>query len=225
MFALQRIPEPEAMASQEEVEAYTDFLDAPEFSANDEKLVRRILDLGIDSGDALDVGCGPGQIAFMLAKSRPELHVTGIDLSDAMLLRAAQDAANMGLASRVTFQRCEPNRLGIPDSSMDLIYCNSVLHHMDDPVAMMQAMEQALKPGGALLMNDLCRPGLLNYWWHVRWYGRDYTGLMRQLYRQSVRAAYTLDEVRALVRQAGIQPVEYFQQGRTHLGYFRKAEE
>jgi len=33
-------------------------------------------------GEAVDLGCGPGQFAIELARRSPDLHVTGIDLSD-----------------------------------------------------------------------------------------------------------------------------------------------
>jgi hypothetical protein len=43
------------------------------------------------------------------------------------------------------------------------------------------------RPGAALLLRDLRRPSRPAFPWHVRWYGRQYSGAMYRLYRDSVR--------------------------------------
>ena len=223
MFHLPRIPEPEAMAAPEEVEAYRDHLADVVFSKNDLRLLDRLATLGVTTGRALDIGTGPGQIACLLAQRLPGLHITGIDLSDAMLLTAAQAASNKNLASHIDFQRCEPGRFGFDDDTFDLVFCNSVLHHMERPVDMFREMERVLAPGGAFLVRDLARPNRLMAGPQICWYGRNYTGLMKKLYRDSVRAAYTLDELAEIVQESGIPPVTCFQESRTHLGCYRRA--
>jgi SAM-dependent methyltransferase len=47
-----------------------------------------------------------------------------------------------------------PGALGrIPDASLDLALCVSVLEHLDDPLGALQAFRRVLGPGGACLLN------------------------------------------------------------------------
>ena len=50
-----------------------------------------------DHGEAVDLGCGAGQLVQEMAQRFPGLHVTGIDLSEKMLADARQSARLAGL--------------------------------------------------------------------------------------------------------------------------------
>src|SRR5512136_2154742 len=50
-----------------------------------------------DHGEAVDLGCGAGQLVLEMARQAPGLHVTGIDLSEKMLADARQSAQRAGL--------------------------------------------------------------------------------------------------------------------------------
>ena len=96
------------------------------------------------------------------------------------------------IAGRVEFAHWQDgNRLGFPDSSFDLVMCNSVLHHLAEPQNLLAEMARVAKPGAAILLRDLRRPRRFAYPLHVRWHGRHYSGAMYKLYSDSVRAAYT----------------------------------
>jgi hypothetical protein len=79
------------------------------------------------------------------------------------------------------------------------------------------------KPDGAILLRDLRRPSRLAYPFHSRWYGRHYSGTMYRLYCDSLRAAYTFDELSALLRKSPLRNASAFRRGRTHLGVERAA--
>ena len=51
------------------------------FSDLNAELIPAILDLAPDSGHAIDIGCGAGETAIALASAKPDLSVTGIDIS------------------------------------------------------------------------------------------------------------------------------------------------
>jgi hypothetical protein len=74
-----------------------------------------------------------------------------------------------------------------------------------------------------LLLRDLLRPSRIRFPFHVRWYGRHYGGLMYKLYCDSVRAAYTSEELSAMLRASGISGARVFTRGSTHLGIERHA--
>lgn len=79
------------------------------------------------------------------------------------------------------------------------------------------------KPDGALLLKDLRRPSRLEYPFHALWFGRHYSGLMRQLYLSSLRAAYTRVELEDLVLRSNLSDAQVFRTGRTHIGFQRTA--
>lgn len=65
-----------------------------------EKLTRR----GFKGERILDVGCGFGATAIVLAKALPRSEVVGIDLSEPLLELAIQAAQTAGLGGRIAFE-------------------------------------------------------------------------------------------------------------------------
>ncbi len=218
---LPRIPEPEVMAEADEVEAYASAAAQAYLARIDDTFVEHVLRLGVERGRALDIGTGPGQLPLKIARCLPALAFVGIDRSHAMLARARKQAAPLGLSERVGFQPGDGNRLEFPDRSFDLVVCNSVLHQLAAPVQVLDEIARVAKPDAAILLRDLRRPSRLAYPLHVGWYGRHYAGKMRELYEASVRAAYTYDELAALLRRSQLSGARLFRFGRTHIGFER----
>ena len=135
--------------------------------------------------------------------------------------------------ARVEFFVADGNRLAFPDTSFDLVMCNSVLHHLAQPQRLLAEMARLVKPDGAILVRDLRRPSRLAYPLHVRWYGRHYSGLMYQLYCASVRSAYTVRELEEMLcssplsgaRPAQSRGARVFRHERTHLGLERPVKQ
>jgi len=106
-----------------------------------------------DCGDgrALEVGPGEGQLLTLLAQQFSE--VTGIDSAEAMLQRAANsitDQSNVRLQLK-DFAELPARRV------FDAIAAAMVLHHQPSPLAFFQQGFRVLKPGGVLIIVDLCR--------------------------------------------------------------------
>ena len=66
-------------------------------------------------GKVLEVGSGPGRLAVQLAREAPDTKLTGVDISDAMVERAARRAAEAGLAERVRFEVGDVSALPFAD--------------------------------------------------------------------------------------------------------------
>ena len=180
------------------------------------------------AGRALDLGCGPGQITIMLARRWPSLRFTAIDAARAMIDQARRDAASAGVDIDFEVFRLGPDghpRLPYEDGAFELVTCNSVLHHLADPLGALNEMARVCRPGGAVLLRDLRRPSPIAYPAHVRLYGRHYSGEMRRLYEASVRAAYGLPELRALLEGSALNDgrSRVFRKGRVHQGIERSA--
>lgn len=220
-LTLPRKPEPEVMADAEEVEAYASAAAQAYLDAIDNTLVEQVLAVGPERGWMVDIGTGPGGIPLKIARRRPELRVIGIDRSPTMIRAARQAAVEQGLADRVCFFVGDANRLCFPDGFFDLVLSNSLLHHLEHPLVALNEMARVAKPDGVILLRDLRRPARLAFPLHVRWYGRYYSGLMYELYVDSVRAAYTGAELSALLRQSALADARIFFHERTHLGFVR----
>jgi ubiquinone/menaquinone biosynthesis C-methylase UbiE len=225
LFDLPRVPEPEVMEDSGEVEAYSSAAAQAHLDAIDNTFVEHALRLlrGQERGRALDVGTGPGQIVIKLARRLTRWKFVGVDRSPGMIAQAQANLASAGveLAGRVEFQVADGNRLEFPEKSFDFVMCNSVLHHLAEPRNLLAEMARLAKPSGAILLRDLRRPGRLKFPWHVRWHGRTYSGEMLRLYRNSVRSAYTVAELQALLDASPLRDARVFAHSSTHIGLER----
>jgi len=220
-LVLPRKPEPEVMDDAEEVKAYVSAAAQEYLDSIDNTLVEQALSVGQLNGWLLDIGTGPGGIPLKIARRCPNLRVVGIDRS-ANMIRAARRAADVkSLSHRVAFLVGDAYRLFFPDACFDFVLSNSLLHHLRDPLAAFKEIARVAKPDGVILLRDLRRPSRLLFPLHVRWYGRYYSGLMKKLYLDSVRAAYTNQELADLLRRSALADARIFQHGRTHLGFLR----
>ena len=222
-FHLERIPEPEVMDDRDGVEAYSVAASQAYLERIDRTFAEHALSLGVAEGHALDIGTGPGLIPIMLAARVPRLRLTGVDLSEPMLQKAREVAEEAGVADRLDFRVGDAKSLPLSERSFDLVLCNSLLHHLPDPLALLNEISRVSKPGGAILLRDLRRPSRLEFPLHALWFGRHYSGLMRQLYRDSLRASYTPGELENLLRRSKLAGARVFRTGRTHIGLQRAA--
>ncbi|MBZ5516787.1 MAG: class I SAM-dependent methyltransferase [Acidobacteriia bacterium] len=220
-LTLPRRPEPEVMHDAEDVDAYASAAAQAYLDAIDNTLVEHVLSLGRASGWLLDLGTGPGQIPLKIARRLPGLRVVGVDCSLNMIRAARRAAAEQGLEARSFFLVGDGNRLCFPDGFFDVVLSNSVLHHLADPVTVINEMTRVAKPDGLVLARDLRRPGRLTFPFHVGWYGRHYSGLMKKLFVDSVRAAYSGEELAELLERSRLAGARVFYHQRTHLGFVR----
>ncbi len=97
----------------------------------------------------LDAGGGVGQISSGLAARGHQ--VTLCDLSGEMLKLAADHARETGVSHNMQFRQVSAQQVGEHlDTPVDLVLFHAVLEWVADPLAVLQALWQTLKPGGVL---------------------------------------------------------------------------
>jgi SAM-dependent methyltransferase len=122
--------------------------------------VHRTLDAFVPAGaHLLDLGCGPGSDAVVLAARG--YRVTAIDWSRAMVEEASRRVRDAGVADRVDIQHVgihEIDRLERADAPFDAAYSNfGPLNCVVDLRAVAQAIADRLKPGGVLVASVIGR--------------------------------------------------------------------
>jgi SAM-dependent methyltransferase len=100
-------------------------------------------DESVFSGRVLDVGCGMGRYAGLVANHGAE--VVGIDVSSAV-----EKAAE--LWPQCAFVRGDIVAPPFMPESFDLVYSFGVLHHLPDPLRGLRRCYELVKPGGRLLV-------------------------------------------------------------------------
>ena len=80
--------------------------------------------------------------------------VDGVDLAPDMIEYANREAADAGLANRVTFTVGDVAHLPFPDMTFDLIVSSISQHHWEDVEGALRDLHRVLRPGGRLWIYD-----------------------------------------------------------------------
>ena len=91
----------------------------------------------------VDLGCGFGWFCRW-AREAGAAEVLGLDLSEKMLAKAAQDTSDPA----ITYGRADIDRLDLAPGAFDLAYSSLALHYLEALEAVMAAVHAALVPGG-----------------------------------------------------------------------------
>jgi ubiquinone/menaquinone biosynthesis C-methylase UbiE len=95
----------------------------------------------------LDVACGTGIVARMVAQQmKGQVHITGLDLSPAMVEVARSTAAQEG--STIEWHVGSADSLPFSDSSFDLVVIQQGLQFFPDHAAALREVFRVLVPGG-----------------------------------------------------------------------------
>ena len=215
---MRRLPEPEELmddAAQALAYASADFADANQrFVALLEDAAGRPL-----RGRLLDLGCGPADIPLLLAQRHPALHLDAVDGAQAMLDLARHRLGAAGEAGRRVQLHCLHLPCStLPASAYDYLVSNSLLHHLRDPAVIWQAAIEHARPGAQILVMDLARPASqLAVDALVETYALDEPEVLRRDFRNSLIAAYTVDEVQQQLHAAGLYNLEVDMVSDRHL--------
>jgi len=178
----------------------------------------------------LDAGCGGGRGSVFMAECGAA-DVVGVDLSARNVETCTQRASSRGL-SQCRFVQGSLLDIPFDDESFDVVWCNGVLHHTEDPDRGLVEIARVLRPGGRLWLYLYGSGGV--YWFMVDWVrellaDHDVSDCIYQLRIMSIpvrRIAewiddwfspflrrYTVDDVRARLRELGFVDAEALRGG------------
>ena len=108
---------------------------------------------GVDAADeVLDVACGPGLVACEFA--RQARHVTGLDITPAMIDQARQRQREQNLSNlEWTVGPAVP--LPYAGASFSLVITRYSFHHLLEPQRALAEMIRVCRPGGRVLVADV----------------------------------------------------------------------
>ncbi|MBI1918943.1 MAG: class I SAM-dependent methyltransferase [Planctomycetes bacterium] len=202
---LERVLEPEVMDSAEEAHDY----DAMDHTTVNRVFVDDFLAVW-DSRDnpLLDVGTGTAQIPIELCRRTPaEVCVVAIDLAEHMLRVGRANIRRAGLDERIDLVLCDAKGMSSQGERFGGVISNSIVHHIPEPRRVLAEMVRVVVPGGLLFVRDLLRPpdettlaGLVDQ------YAAGANDHQRKMFADSLHAALTLAEVRALVEGLPFDP-------------------
>ena len=176
-------------------------------------LLNRIISLGIDqrwrrktvfalqlaaSHRVLDLATGTADLAMMVARTEPQVHVTGLDPSKKMLAVGARKIADAELSKQITLIEGNAESLPFPDSSYDSVCMAFGIRNVPDRPKALREMARITKPGGRIAMLELAEPrqgllgGLARFHVHsvVPWLGSLLSGSAEYRYLQRSIAAF-----------------------------------
>ena len=197
---MERQPEPEYMDLADEADAYAQ----ADFADVNAAFAERLAELTENRPAwALDLGCGPVDIPIRVAALRPAWHIAAVDASWAMLALAPNPPV---LVHRI---QADAKRLPVPDRVFDVVFSNSILHHLPNPEPFWQEVRRISRPGTLILVRDLFRPesraaarALVDH--HA---GTESPLLQEEFYR-SLLAAFTPEEAREQLAMANLKGLE-----------------
>jgi ubiquinone/menaquinone biosynthesis C-methylase UbiE len=210
---MERILEPEIMDRRDQAVAYAE----ADFSASNQMFVDSVIARMPALRSVVDIGCGPADVMIRLARSAPGVAITAVDGSAEMLRIARKRVEEERLYDRIRLLHAVIPGLPLPEHSFDAILSKDLLHHLPDPSVLWSEARRLGGPGASIFVMDLMRPDSPE---RARGIVEEVAGREDQVLKEdffnSLCAAFTLDEVRRQLDDAGLD-LEVARSGPRHL--------
>ena len=201
---LKRVLEPEVMDTPEEANDYNDM----DHSQVNEVFVQDMLAFAsendVELGDVLDMGTGTALIPIELCQKHEDCRVMAIDMAVNMLDLARYNIELEGLIDRITLAQVDAKEMPYQDSMFNTVMSNSIIHHIPEPIECVREVVRVTATGGIIFFRDLLRPDTDEA---VKQIVQQYTGQenehSQQMFDDSLRAARSVEEVRAIATEFG----------------------
>ena len=197
---LKRTLEPEVMDTYEEAAEY----DAMDHSAVNRQFAEDLLQQGDLGEELLDIGTGSARIPIEICQSREDVRIVAADLSPSMLDIAKINLELSNTTERIILSLVDAKEMPFEDGRFSTTISNSIVHHIPNPIEVLSEAVRVTGDGGLIFFRDLMRPDSEpSVDQLVSTYTRKETDNAQRLFRESLHAALTLEEMRDLVQQLG----------------------
>ena len=190
------------MGDEEQAIAYA----KADFSSSNQMFVERLLE-GYSAAlkNVLDIGCGPGDVPVRLARAKPPIAITAVDASEPMVRLARRAVHKAGLQKQIRVVKGQVPGLAFEAGDFDALLSKDLLHHLPDPAVFWAEVKRLTKKGMVVFVMDLLRPKTERQARSIveSVSGREPAILKRDFY-DSLRAAFTLAEIRQQLRDASL---------------------
>lgn len=155
------------------------------------------------NGAALELGCGPGDISLRFAQVFPQCRVDAVDGSWPMIAYARSQTSL--LHRRIRFIHGRLPFVTLPKQSYDIIFSNSLLHHLSDPSILWQTIKHYAVQGTRIAVMDLLRPNSVGEAERlVTTHAASEPEILQHDFFHSLLAAFTLPEIEDQLLTAGL---------------------
>lgn len=199
---MQRVLEPELMDDERQAIAYA----AADFSASNQWYVDQI-GFGFPGAlrSAIDIGCGPADVAIRLARANADIHITAIDGSGPMITLAREAVRQARLEERISLVHGRVPDSTLREHSYDAILSKDFLHHLPDPSVLWTETKRLARPGAAVYVMDLYRPETeADARRVVEEAAAMEDSILKKDFYNSLCAAFSIEEVRDQLKNAGL---------------------
>lgn len=146
----------------------------------------------------LEVGCGTGSTALLLA---PEVaHMTATDISQRMI-EIAENKARDQAVGNVTFKQAPTPDTTLDANTYDAILSYNTLHLLTDLSGGLRSLHNALKPGGVFISKTVCLKQQSRLW-------AIPIKLMQLIGKAPFVRMMTFDDIEQAITAAGFEIIE-----------------
>jgi ubiquinone/menaquinone biosynthesis C-methylase UbiE len=149
-----------------------------------------------DNPTVLDIGCGPGMQTVALAKACSG-RIIATDTCDEYLDELRQRVRQASLSDRVEVKNADMVELGLPEESIDLIWCEGAAYIMGVSAAL-QAWRPLLRDEGYLAFTELV------------WLEANPVATVAEFFRDEYPAMTSTEAIKEKVREGGYELVGDF---------------
>ena len=117
-----------------------------------------IIKSGINTGEALEIGPGPGYLGLEWLKKTNNTNLHWIEISEDMKKIALKNAKEYSFTDRVKITVSDAtNKFPFRDNYFDAVFTNGSMHEWTNPVGVFNEVYRVLKKGGKFFISDLKR--------------------------------------------------------------------
>lgn len=152
-----------------------------------------------------DLGCGTGFISLELAKTANI--VFSMDVSTNMLKQIYNKAKNQGLENIYPI-KASMEQIPLFDNSVDVIFTNMAMHHVENPGIAIKEMHRILRAGGKVVISDV----------------KEHDGQWAREEMYDLWLGFNNSQIKAWLQEAGFKNIKIEDTELSCIGYSSKGE-